>query len=472
MFTSVNGFIGTPGLSFPRSQADSGQGAYYYPMTSNALPFVYVALLLTQAAAITPNPIISRGKTVYTSRGNVAYLNDNKTMGSTFSVSDGAWIALRVDPGPTKIFVNWNSPADIWSNKLAAASCPKNNPLVVDYEILRSDNSTNGSDGTWTVAATLSGNIVTARGHLIDFGGSTWVKMSIKRGGGTLDEFEVFDASRGADDTWFFPGTSITQAAFKGFALSPGFADRVAASHPGFNPAVIRGGIGCISSGDLSRNLGDYLTAARSARYWAIEMGTNDAWGGSNANVTRFTANLQKVIDSCKAAGIIPIVARVLATDPAKSGGWQIHGDYIKAVDDLTSKNNLPPGPDLFAWFKAHPGDLNPDGVHPNAAGAASIQRLWAEAASNLYTATRLSPAVPLSDPGSTGMLSVMVRAGRLHLRASAAGTANVHGMDGRLIDQVRFLSAGNVQRPGPAGLFLVRFVTSTGSETALIPGQ
>jgi hypothetical protein len=186
--------------------------------------------------------------------------------------------------------------------------------------------------------------------------------------------------------------------------------------------------------------------------------------------VAKFTTNLQKVIDSCKAAGIIPIVARVLATDPAKSGGWQIHGDYIKAVDDLTSKNSLPAGPDLFAWFKAHPGDLNPDGVHPNAAGAASIQRLWAEAVSGLYVGNRVSQAVPHSSRGSSPMLSAIARAGSLHLRASATGTAYIHGMDGRLIDKVRFLSAGTMQRPGPAGLFLVRFVTPKGSETALIP--
>lgn len=439
---------------------------------SKALPFVYAGILLTQAPAMTANPIVSRGQAAQTSRGEAAYLTDNKFMGTTFAVTDGAWIAIRVGAGPTRLFVNWNSPADIWSNKLAAASCPRSNPLVVDYEILRSDNSTDGVNGTWMVAAAVSGNLVTARGHLIDFAGSSWVKLSIKRGGGALDEIEAFDASRGAEDTWFFPGTSITQAAFKGFAVSPGFADRVASSHPGFNPAVIRGGIGCISSGDLVRNLGDYLAAARSARYWAIEMGTNDAWGGSNANVTRFAANLQKVIDSCKAAGIVPIVARVLATDPAKSGGWQIHGDYLKAVDDLATRNNLPSGPDLFAWFKAHPGDLNPDGVHPNAGGAASIQRLWAEAASDLYAATRLSPAGPPSNPGSTRVLTAIAAAGRLHLRASAAGTAFVQGIDGRLLDQVRFLSEGNAQRPVPAGLFLVHFVTPMGVDMALIPGR
>lgn len=450
----------------------AGLGGSPSSMASKALPFAYAACLLTQAPAMTANPILTRGKTLFTSLGNAAYLNDNKIMGSTFAVSDGAWIAVQVGAGPTRLFVNWNSPADIWSNKLAPANCPKSNLLVVDYEILRSANSTNGSDGTWTVAAAVTGNIVTARGHLVDFGGSSWVRMSIKRGGGSLDEFEVFDASRGAEDTWFFPGTSITQGAFKQTAVSPGFADRVTLSHPGFTPAVIRGGIGCISSSDLARNVNDYLAGARNARHWAIEMGTNDAWGGSNANVGRFTANLQLVVDSCKAAGIVPMIARVLATNPAKSGGWQVHNDYLKAVDDLTARNNLPAGPDFFTWFKAHPEDLGQDGVHTSPSGAASIQRLWAEAAAKLYTSTRLGPAAPPSGPGSARGLSAFSRAGSLHLIAKSAGMAYVHGLDGRIIDQVRFLAAGTAHRPGPEGLFLIRFVSPRGSETDLVPGQ
>jgi lysophospholipase L1-like esterase len=441
-------------------------------MLSKALPILSLALLLTQASAMTANPLLSRGKSMPTSRGEVSYLTDNRFMGSAFNVSDGAWIAIRVGPGPTRLFVNWNSPADYWSNRLTAASCPRSNPLVVDYEILRSSNSTNGSDGAWTVAASVTGNYVTARGHLIDFEGSSWVKMSIKRGGGSLDEFEVFDASKGADDTWFFPGTSITQGAFKGYATSPGFADRVAASHPGFNPAVIRGGIGCVNSGDMVRNLGDYLAAARNARYWAIEMGTNDAWGGSNANVAAFTGNLQRIIDSCKAAGITPVLARILATNPARTNGWQVHGDYLKAVDDLRSRNNLPAGPDLFAWFKAHPEELGQDGVHPNAAGAASIQRLWAEAASSLYSATRIGSPAPSLVPGRARGLEVMIRGGRLDLRASMAGAAYVHGIDGRLLERVLFTSAGRAQRSWPSGLFFVRFATPLGTETVLLPGR
>jgi len=115
-------------------------------------------------------------------------------------------------------------------------------------------------------------------------------------------------------------------------------------------------------------------------------MGTNDAWGGGNENVAKFKQNLQLVIDSCKARGIQPIIARVLATNPAITK-WQVHPDFQKAVDELTRANKLIKGPDLYTWFLAHPEQLNgeSDGVHPNAIGAASIQKLWAEKMAFLY---------------------------------------------------------------------------------------
>jgi hypothetical protein len=67
--------------------------------------------------------------------------------------------------------------------------------------------------------------------------------------------------------------------------------------------------------------------------------------------------------------------------------GWQVHQAFLNAIDDLTSQNNLIAGPDLFTYFVAHPTELNSDGIHPNATGAASIQRLWAQKMMPVYTA-------------------------------------------------------------------------------------
>ena len=63
-------------------------------------------------------------------------------------------------------------------------------------------------------------------------------------------------------------------------------------------------------------------------------MGTNDAWGGSNANVETFTKNLQTIIDTAKAHGVTPIIARMIATNP-EIAKWQVHQDYLDAIDKL-----------------------------------------------------------------------------------------------------------------------------------------
>jgi len=345
---------------------------------------------------INSNPIISRGKAVYTSSGLAPYLVDDKFNTTSFNVTNNSWIAINVDSGPSKVFVNWNNPVYAWSNELAPSNCPNTTSFPVDYNFLISSNSTNGADGAWTIVDSVRGNIVTARGHLIDFSGASWVKMQIIKGGGQIDEVEIFDASKGDSDVWFFAGTSISANTYKGTPPTQNFADLVTLNHPGYNPAMIRGGIGCISSTDLKNNISKYLKMAGNAHYWAIEMGTNDAWNNGNSNVPTFKNNLQIVIDSCKKHGIQPIIAHVLATNSSITK-WQVHPDYYKAVDDLTAENNLIAGPDLFNWFLAHPGELNggTDGVHPNATGAASIQRLWAQKMDSLYGGCNSTDILP-----------------------------------------------------------------------------
>lgn len=354
------------------------------------------------ALDITPNPIISHSKTVYTSTGNAPYLVDDKFNTTSFTVTNNSWIAINIGPGPSKVFFTWNNPAYSWSNVIAAAhSCPGSYSFPVNYTIQTSSNSTNGVNGTWSNSVSVSNNAVTARGHRIDFTGASWIKMNISTGGGSLDEIEVFDVSKNSDDLWFFVGTSISANTYKSTPPTQTFSDLIKASFKGFNPAMVRGGIPCINSGDLATDISKYLDMTRNVKYWAIEMGTNDAWGGSNGNVASFIKNMKVVIDSCKAVGIQPIISRMIGTNQT-AATWQVHPDFLKAIDSLTKANNLIEGPDLYAWFTTHPNDLNSDGVHPNAAGAASIQRLWAEKMSSLYpvngVTTGISPFEQAND--------------------------------------------------------------------------
>ena len=181
-------------------------------------------------------------------------------------------------------------------------------------------------------------------------------------------------------------GTSISQMGMKQFTVDSNFAQLIHARFADYYPAMLRGGIGCVTSQGVVDALKYYAEYVGNVRYWAIEMGTNDAWGGSNANVETFTKNLQTIIDTAKAHGVTPIIARMIATNP-EIAKWQVHQDYLNAIDKLTKDNELPAGPDFYNYFLDHPEELSTsDGVHPaEPKGGQSMHRLWAEAVAPLY---------------------------------------------------------------------------------------
>jgi lysophospholipase L1-like esterase len=219
----------------------------------------------------------------------------------------------------------------------------------------------------------------------IDFAGKSWFKFVSDKDVGQILEIEAFDMSQGGTDTWFFMGTSISQMGIKQQDTDSTTAQLIHARFPEYTPAMLRGGIGCINSTEVVAHLPEYLEYAGNVKYWAIEMGTNDAWGGGDWNLNTFVKNMQTIIDSAKAHGITPIIARIIATDSAKAG-WQVNPAFLKAVDKLTKDNKLPEGPDFYSYFSKHQELLGSDGVHPNAnGGGQAMHHLWAQALAPLY---------------------------------------------------------------------------------------
>jgi hypothetical protein len=184
-----------------------------------------------------------------------------------------------------------------------------------------------------------------ARGVDIDFAGKSWFKFVSNGDVGQILEIEAFDMSNGGTDTWFFMGTSISQMGIKQQDTDSTTAQLIHARFPEYTPAMLRGGIGCINSTEVVEHLKEYLEYAGNVKFWAIEMGTNDAWGGGDWNLATYKKNMQTIIDSAKAHGITPIIARIIATDSAKAG-WQVNPAFLEAVDKLTEDYNLPKGPD------------------------------------------------------------------------------------------------------------------------------
>jgi len=211
----------------------------------------------------------------------------------------------------------------------------------------------------------------------------------------------------------------------------------------------------------MADDISKYLDAAGNARYWAIEMGTNDAWSGSNYNVPTFRNNLQLIIDSCKAHNIQPVIARIIGTDSSKAG-WQVHPDFLKAIDSLTVKNDLIPGPDLYTYFSTHTSELS-DGVHPTAVGGASVFRLWAEKMNNLYEMTAsINKTKRASEKVHSGVMNVTDVNGYHVVNVESAGTLSIYSLKGALLKKVYLPAKGSYQFDKSKGVCIARFLSST----------
>ena len=341
---------------------------------------------LGTAIAITPNKLVSGRLPAYTGTAMTDYLTDGYL--TNWKSSNAKEIALNVGEGPTKLRINWESYGDCaWATNFTSG-CGHTGVALSNFKILTSANSTDGTDGDWEEAATITNNPVMARGVDIDFTGKSWFKFVSNGDVGQILEIEAFDMSNGGTDTWFFMGTSISQMGIKQQDTDSTTAQLIHARFPEYTPAMLRGGIGCINSTEVVEHLKEYLEYAGNVKFWAIEMGTNDAWGGGDWNLATYKKNMQTIIDSAKAHGITPVISQIIATDEAKAG-WQVNPKFLEAIDKLTEDNNLPKGPDFYSYFKEHPELLASDGVHPNGdkKGGQAMHHLWAEALAPLYAA-------------------------------------------------------------------------------------
>ncbi len=315
-------------------------------------------------------------------------LNDGRYRASyAWTAPSGAWAALDLGVGPTQLLVQI-SDEDSWPGDLNGGGMPA-------WRWLTSADSTNGADGTWTQAVAVTGNVYIYRSHTIPFSGQRWLKLVLDAAS-TIDEIDVWDASLGVTDTWMFLGDSITNRATKrgtqsGVGHQPSFQADILATE-GRYPMQIGGGHVSWGAADLRNQIDTLIVDFPLAKYWALSIGTNDAAAGAAA-LPQWLSNVQYVIDRLEAANRVPMLARIPWTsDPSYGAPSNTALFNTSGVDVLTAQNHLQPGPDLYGWFLAHPGEMD-DGVHPSDVGCLSWNRLWAEAALPLYRPTTTQPA-------------------------------------------------------------------------------
>ena len=323
-----------------------------------------------------PMPLISRNKPATASGGNAAAIVDGEYYGgATWDVvpspSSPAWVAIHVGTGATRAMINW-------------VAYPDSN-LPSNYHIDTSADSTNGADGNWTTALTVTGNSVPARAHAFAFDGQQWVRFVVSDAqmagqGISIDEIDVHDASAGTSDSWMFIGDSITAAAFSRSLFEGNFPERIHAVVPANFPLMIGAGVGGTSTETGVAHIDEWIAQHPLMQNWVVSYGTNDAANQDPQFAPAFGDRLRVIVRELKAAGKTVFVPRI----PYRTGGEAYLGAYNAQVDAVRGEFSLGAAPDLYAWFIAHQDQLY-DGVHPNDDGARAMNQLWADAVRPLY---------------------------------------------------------------------------------------
>jgi lysophospholipase L1-like esterase len=331
---------------------------------------------------LTPAPLVSRGKRVESRpRGGRVlvdglYRTSETWSGGTPTEASPSWAAIEMGTGFTRLLLVWSSSHNHdWTERFYGA--PE------EYRIETSADSTDGQDGTWRTAVAVTANPVRTRAHAVEFAGQRWIRLvvtklpaKVHRWGLHLDEIDLHDLSRGGDDVWIFLGDSITAGVFDRSPVhQPSFAAWIARRHPGYHPAMVEVGKGNLHHPDALALLEQALALTPEARVVALGFGSND-W-----DPVAYRKDLRAVVDRVRAAGKIPIVARMPFRADAKE---DFPARLNAVVDAVTREEGLLPGPDLYTYFKAHPERLQ-DGLHPDDAGSVEMSRLWAEAVDRLY---------------------------------------------------------------------------------------
>lgn len=337
---------------------------------------------------LAPGPLVSRGKRVE-GWSPVRWTDARRALDGNYRTwwdaghptpARPAWLAIDVGRGPTRLLVDWSAAGSFNYEETDYGS-----PGA--YRIETSADSTDGADGTWQTVAQVPEVTTHGAEHAVPFLGQRWVKLvvtgapKVSPNGVQIDEIDVHDASAGADDTWFFMGDSITAFAFdRGPSHGPSFADLIHARHPRYSPATINGGVGGDKSDDGAARVDAWLAQNPDAHFWAIGYGSNDA-AGNTSDTASFRASMETIVRRVREAGRVPILARIpYASDGQHSGVPR----FNEVIDEIRAEYQLPAGPDLYAWFLAHPDELR-DGLHPDDRGIVSMNRLWADAVDALY---------------------------------------------------------------------------------------
>jgi lysophospholipase L1-like esterase len=246
----------------------------------------------------------------------------------------------------------------------------------------------------WVTSVTVTNNHYHSRTHLVDMTGYNWIRINVTASDGSSGNndaainFDVHDASQGANDSWFFLGDSITQDGMhhyehdsNGASVGNNFSEGIAAARPGYFPAFEDAGIGGLWSTDGAQNINTWL-ALTPAKYIGLSYGSNDA--NACSSPTDFYNHYVTMVNAVLAAGRIPVIPTIPGSKTANITNCG-PGFNAQIQNIYNAYPQVIHGPDLWTFFRNNPGLISGDNLHPNAAGYAAMRQQWVNAVLSLY---------------------------------------------------------------------------------------
>jgi lysophospholipase L1-like esterase len=154
---------------------------------------------------------------------------------------------------------------------------------------------------------------------------------------------------------------------------------------------------------------GTYLAPAKAAfaaagvTYVHIMLGTNDGWAGYT--VSEYQTNLIEIVNNLVAAGFKVVLSYSPAMNPALEPTIGDRTDallqeYQPGIDNLVNGSTVFQGDKLaFGFFANNAGEMQTDGIHPNAQGAADLGLMWAFAINAAVSGSGSGGAAAASTP-------------------------------------------------------------------------
>ncbi len=345
-----------------------------------------------------------------------------------------AFASTNIYPGTSANNANDNSYTNYWRsngvpawiayNISAVPASQKQQVLAVWYNLSYAYNTIHGAhysnlgaytiDGNsapggatvptsgWTTLATVTGNTLHSRQHLINLSGYNWVRINVTASDGSSQNFDaqfvnfdLYDASQGLADDWIFYGDSITAGGMDsiGALVNQSLGNRWPITENGGEPFDK-------SSDAVNRILGTngYLSLFP-GRYVGLSYGMNDAAGSGGE--TGYYNNMKQLVQAILAAGKIPVIPTISYTNDST------HNANIPAYNSKIAQlySDFPQiihGPDLWTFFKNNPSLINSGDIHPTSVGYTALKQQWVNTmVASVYNGVSPTPN-PTSSPTPT----------------------------------------------------------------------